>query len=209
MPDLTSLWVASRGGVVQQGTSLTKAVKKQIARFFPGKNVTPLSLRRSIPTSIYRENFKGDCQTLEQYAKIVNTSKDVLLRHYICYYDRQRQASYISKINQRFNENAETRDLQFTIKLVLDISNRIEDLKKKKVDEQQNDQPEPVATSAEGQTSNATTTFDVPLTIAGVHLLEGQTNFSVATSYMDEANEGNDVTTFWADIMQDTSLFAE
>jgi hypothetical protein len=51
-PEVESLWISFKNGTVQQGYQMSIAMKNQIAVFLPGKQITPLDLRRSTPTII-------------------------------------------------------------------------------------------------------------------------------------------------------------
>ena len=53
-PKAESLWISFKNGTVQQGYQMSIAVKNQIAEFLPGKQITPLDLRRSMPTIIQK-----------------------------------------------------------------------------------------------------------------------------------------------------------
>ena len=51
-PEVESLWISFKNRTVQQGYQMSIAMKNQIAEFLPGKQITPLDLRRSTPTII-------------------------------------------------------------------------------------------------------------------------------------------------------------
>jgi len=82
------------------------AIKNQIAEFLPRKQITPLDLRRSMPTIIQKLKFAGNESSTEtllaKFAKLVNTSERMLQQHYIRYQDLNAQAELIG-INDRVN----------------------------------------------------------------------------------------------------------
>ncbi len=130
--EVESLWVSFKNGTVQQGYQMSIAVKNQIAEFLPGKQITPLDLRRSMPTIIQKIKFAGNEANTEallaRFAKLVNTSEKMLQQHYIRYQDLNAQAELISTLNNNLANTENTNRLLETTNQLVNINNQIDSL---------------------------------------------------------------------------------
>ncbi len=132
-PEVESLWISFKNGTVQQGYQMSIAIKNQIAEFLPGKQITPLDLRRSMPTIIQKLKFAGNEANTEallaRFAKLVNTSERMLQQHYIRYQDLNAQADLITTLNNNLTNTENTNRLLETTNQLMNINNQIESLR--------------------------------------------------------------------------------
>jgi hypothetical protein len=142
-PEVESLWISFKNGTVQQGYQMTIAVKNQIAEFLPGKQITPLDLRRSLPTIIQKLKFTGNESNTEsllaKFAKLVNTSERMLQQHYIRYQDLNAQAELIMTLNNNLANTENTNRLLESTNQLMEINNRLDTLRPNRDEELQSD----------------------------------------------------------------------
>ncbi len=132
-PEVESLWISFKNGTVQQGYQMSIAIKNQIAEFLPGKQITPLDLRRSMPTIIQKLKFAGnEANTdalLAKFAKLVNTSEKMLQQHYIRFQDLNAQAELITTLNINLTNTGNTVRLLENTNQLIEINNQIDSLR--------------------------------------------------------------------------------
>jgi hypothetical protein len=132
-PEVESLWISFKNGTVQQGYQMSIAIKNQIAEFLPGKQITPLDLRRSMPTIIQKLKFAGNEANTEalltRFAKLVNTSERMLQQHYIRYQDLNAQAELINTLNSNLANTENTNRLVENSNQLMEINNQIDSLR--------------------------------------------------------------------------------
>jgi hypothetical protein len=132
-PEVESLWISFKNGTVQQGYQMSIAIKNQIAEFLPGKQITPLDLRRSMPTIIQKLKFAGNESNTEallaKFAKLVNTSERMLQQHYIRYQDLNAQAELITTLNNNLTNTENTNRLLENTNQLMEINNQIDSLR--------------------------------------------------------------------------------
>lgn len=130
---MESLWISFKNGTVQQGYQMSIAIKNQIAEFLPGKQITPLDLRRSMPTIIQKLKFAGNEANTEallaRFAKLVNTSERMLQQHYIRYQDLNAQAELISTLNNNLTNTENTIRLLENTNQLMEINDQIDSLR--------------------------------------------------------------------------------
>jgi hypothetical protein len=129
-PEIESLWISFKNGTVQQGYQMSIAIKNQIAEFLPGKQITPLDLRRSMPTIIQKLKFAGNESNTEallaKFAKLVNTSERMLQQHYIRYQDLNAQAKLITTLNTNLTNTENTIRLLENTNQLMEINYRLD-----------------------------------------------------------------------------------
>ena len=132
-PEVESLWISFKNGTVQQGYQMSIAIKNQIAEFLPGKQITPLDLRRSMPTIIQKLKFAGNEANTEallaRFAKLVNTSERMLQHHYIRYQDLNAQAELINTLNSNLANTENTIRLLENTNQLMEINQQIDSLR--------------------------------------------------------------------------------
>jgi hypothetical protein len=132
-PEVESLWISFKNGTVQQGYQMSIAIKNQIAEFLPGKQITPLDLRRSMPTIIQKLKFAGNEANTEallaRFAKLVNTSERMLQQHYIRYQDLNAQAELINTLNSNLANTENTNRLLENTNQLMEINQQIDSLR--------------------------------------------------------------------------------
>lgn len=78
-------WLSKSGNCLQS-RNITKIVKN-ISKRFCGKNLTPISFRRIVPSLVFTHLKTNNDKNLEtmikDYAEYLNTSVEMLLTHYI------------------------------------------------------------------------------------------------------------------------------
>lgn len=93
-------------------------IQKIIKRIFPTKSVTAIDFRRCIPTLLWNENTTTSL--FEDYARLVNTSMEVLEEHYI----RGRATEKSKKVLQHINNNilaSQESKIQYTFQFLISI----------------------------------------------------------------------------------------
>jgi hypothetical protein len=109
------------------------AIKNQIAEFLPGKQITPLDLRRSMPTIIQKLKVAGNEANTEallaRFAKLVNTSERMLQQHYIRYQDLNAQAELINTLNSNLANTENTNRLLENTNQLMEINQQIDSLR--------------------------------------------------------------------------------
>jgi hypothetical protein len=167
-PEVESLWISFKNGTVQQGYQMSIAIKNQIAEFLPGKQITPLDLRRSMPTIIQKLKFAGNEANTEallaRFAKLVNTSERMLQQHYIRYQDLNAQAELINTLNSNLANTENTNRLLENTNQLMEINNQIDSLRPNSNDE--------VVIMEEGNLGEETELIEpIPIPVFGLELL--------------------------------------
>jgi site-specific recombinase XerD len=84
--DTLGLWV-NRNGKHLNSKTINTRIQNFVKSLFPDKNVTAIDFRRALPSIIWEANLRLQGKSLQDflvhYATLVNTSPDVLDKHYI------------------------------------------------------------------------------------------------------------------------------
>jgi hypothetical protein len=135
--EIRAFWISTKGEV-QDGKYMTRKIQRHIAKWFPGTNITPASLRRQYATMFESADYTADMDQetfWQQLAQVMNTGVETLNKHYKRVKKVDKQADLIKKLNWDWNQDEGIENLMDRGMALMESDEALPDLPENPIDD--------------------------------------------------------------------------